>query len=58
LIGGSVAQSASLFLDAARDHYAALLTGSGHRPLARISIAQLGPDAGIIGAALLARSLV
>ena len=55
VIGGGVSESAALFLDQAREHYAALLTGSGYRTLARIRTAQLGSDAGIIGAALLAR---
>ncbi|MGQ0775359.1 MAG: ROK family protein [Pseudonocardiales bacterium] len=57
VLGGAVSQSAPLFLDEAREHYAALVTGSGYRPLARIRTAQLGAEAGIVGAALLARSL-
>ncbi|MGH4026082.1 MAG: ROK family protein [Pseudonocardiaceae bacterium] len=57
VIGGGVSESAALFLDEAREHYAALMTGSGYRTLARIRTAQLGSDAGIVGAALLARSV-
>lgn len=56
IIGGGVSESAPLFLDAAREHYATVLTGAGHRPLARILTAALGDDAGLVGAALLARS--
>jgi glucokinase len=59
VIGGGVSESAPLFLDEAREHYAAVLTGAGHRPLARIRTAQLGgDDAGIVGAAALARDLL
>lgn len=54
VIAGGVSESAPLFLDDARDHYASVLTGAGHRPLARIRTAQLGGDAGIVGAAALA----
>jgi glucokinase len=56
VIGGGVSESAPLFLDAAREHYARVLTGAGYRPLARIRTAQLGDDAGVVGAALLAAS--
>jgi glucokinase len=59
VIGGGVSESAPLFLDEAREHYARIVTGAGHRPLARIRTAQLGgDDAGIVGAAALARDLV
>lgn len=59
VVGGGVAGSAPLFLDEAREHYANVVTGAGHRPLARIRAAQLGGDeAGIVGAATLARDLV
>jgi glucokinase len=57
VIGGGVARSASLFLDDARAHYVAQLTGAGYRPLARIHTARLGAEAGIVGAALLAGDL-
>lgn len=57
VIGGAVSESAPLFLDEAREHYAAVVTGSGYRRLARIRTTQLGVEAGIVGAALLARSV-
>lgn len=58
VVGGGVSESAPLFLDDAREHYAAVVTGAGHRPLARIRTAQLGGDeAGMVGAASLARDL-
>ncbi|WP_367130960.1 ROK family protein [Saccharothrix sp. HUAS TT1] len=57
VIGGGVSESAPLFLDDARERYAAVVTGSGHRPLARIRTAQLGDDAGIVGVASLARDV-
>jgi len=58
VVGGGVSESAPLFLDEAREHYANVVTGAGHRPLARIRTAQLGgDDAGIVGAAALARDL-
>lgn len=55
VVGGGVSGSAPLFLDDAREHYAHALTGAKHRPLARIRSAQLGDQAGVIGAAELAR---
>lgn len=54
VIGGGVSESAPLFLDEAREHYAAMVTGAGHRPLARIRPAQLGDDSAIVGVATLA----
>lgn len=50
-----MARSAALFLDDAREHYARTVTGAGYRPLARVRTAQLGEQAAIVGAALLAR---
>ncbi|MFC4602174.1 ROK family protein [Rhodococcus kronopolitis] len=58
VIAGGVASSAALFLDDARASYARLVTGAGHRPLARIRATQLGGAAAMIGAADLARALV
>ncbi len=55
VIGGGVSESAPLFLDAAREHYAARLTGAGRRPLARVRTAELGSAAAVVGAAELAR---
>lgn len=57
VIGGGVSESAPMFLDDARDHYQAKITGAGYRPLARIRTAQLGDDAGLVGAATLAADL-
>ncbi|GLZ39203.1 ROK family protein [Actinokineospora sp. NBRC 105648] len=57
VIGGGVSESAPLFLDAARDHYQTLITGAGHRPLARLRTAHRGDDAGLVGAATLAAGL-
>ena len=56
VLAGGVGASSGLFLDEARDHYGALLTGSGHRRLARIRATQLGEAAGVIGASAIARS--
>lgn len=58
VLAGGVASSSGLFLDDARDHYARALTGSGHRPLARIRTTQLGEAAAMVGAADLARALL
>ena len=55
VIGGGVSESAPLFLDEAREHYARMVTGAGRRPLARIRTAQLGEAAAVVGAAQLAR---
>ena len=56
VVAGGVSSSAPLFLDEAREEYAAAVTGHGHRPLARIRTTQLGEAAGMIGAAELART--
>ncbi len=58
IVAGGVVESAPMFLDQACEHHAAVVTGAGHRPLARIRAAQLSEDSGIVGAALLARSLL
>jgi glucokinase len=55
VIGGGVSHSADLFFDAAREEYTRRVVGRGHRPLADIRIAELGPSAGLVGAADLAR---
>ncbi len=57
VIGGGVSQAGELLLlDPARQMFAECLTGRGYRPLARIELAQLGPDAGLVGAADIART--
>ncbi len=58
VIGGGVSESAPLFLDEAREHYARMVTGAGRRPLARIRTAQLGDSAAVVGAARLAREVL
>jgi len=56
VLAGGVATSSSQFLARATDKYAELVTGAGHRPLARIRSTELGEAAGMIGAAELARA--
>ena len=55
VIGGGVADAGELLLSPARDTFASVLSGRGHRPAAEIVGAQLGSEAGLIGAADLAR---
>jgi glucokinase len=55
VIGGGVAEAGDLLLSAGRESYSAVLTGRGYRPLADVVPAQLGAQAGLIGAADLAR---
>jgi glucokinase len=55
VVGGGVSDAGELLLAPARETYAAALTGRGHRPVAGIVAATLGAEAGLIGAADLAR---
>lgn len=55
VVGGGVSVAGDLLLGPARTAYAAALTGRGHRPAAGIRRAELGPRAGLVGAADLAR---
>jgi glucokinase len=55
VIGGGVSAAGDLLLVSARETFKRQLTGRGYRPEARIVAAQLGNDAGLIGAADLAR---
>ncbi len=56
VIGGGVSEAGEeLLLDPARRMFAESLTGRGFRPAAQIALAELGPDAGLVGAADLAR---
>ncbi len=55
VIGGGVSAAGDLLLGPARETYRRQLPGRGYRPEARIEAAQLGNDAGVIGAADLAR---
>jgi glucokinase len=56
VIGGGVAEAGELLLTPARDTFGISLSGRGHRPVADVVWASLGADAGLIGAADLARS--
>ncbi|MEY9214021.1 ROK family glucokinase [Thermobifida halotolerans] len=57
VIGGGVCEADELLLAPARTHFGRALTGRGHRPEARIVRAALGNEAGLIGAADLARDV-
>lgn len=55
VIGGGVSAAGDLLLEPTRAAFASQLTGRGHRPVLDIRPARLGNDAGLIGAADLAR---
>lgn len=55
VIGGGVSAAGDMWLSAAREEFAHVLTGRGFRPQAAVELAALGPDAGLVGAADLAR---
>jgi glucokinase len=55
VIGGGVSEAGELLLRPAREEYAHTLTGRGFRPVAAIEAAAFGADAGLVGAADLAR---
>lgn len=58
VIGGGVSEAGELLLRPAREAFATSLTGRGFRPAAPVRLAALGPDAGLVGAADLARRRV
>jgi glucokinase len=58
VIGGGVSAAGRLFIRAAEEEFMQTLTGRGFRPFARIRLAALGPAAGLVGAADLARLAV
>jgi glucokinase len=58
VIGGGVSAAGELLLRPAREEFEHTLTGRGFRPVARVALAALGPDAGLVGAAELARASV
>ena len=55
VIGGGLCDAGELLVAPARKAFARNLTGRGFRPAARIELAALGPNAGLIGAADLSR---
>ena len=55
IIGGGVSEAGELLVGPARETFQAMLTARDHRPTAAVRVAQLGQDAGLIGAADLAR---
>jgi glucokinase len=55
VIGGGVSEAGDLLLNPARQAFGESLTGRGFRPAAGILLAELGPQAGLVGAADLAR---
>ena len=56
LLGGGVSDAGDLLLLPTREAFRARLTGAGNRPEAEVRLAELGNDAGIVGAADLART--
>jgi glucokinase len=55
VIGGGVSDAGELLLAPARESFRKTLTGRGFRPMPQILKAALGPEAGLVGAADLAR---
>jgi glucokinase len=55
VIGGGVSAAGEILLRPAREEFENSLTGRGFRPTAAVTVAALGPEAGLIGAADLAR---
>lgn len=55
VIGGGVSAAGEILLRPAREEFEHSLTGRGFRPAAAVTLAALGPEAGLIGAADLAR---
>ncbi|MDE9366761.1 ROK family glucokinase [Luteipulveratus sp. YIM 133132] len=58
VIGGGVSAAGDLLLDPARESFRRHLAGRGYRPEARIKAARLRNEAGLVGAADLARAAV
>jgi glucokinase len=56
IIGGGLSEAGELLIDPTRQAFARSLTGRGHRNEPVIAQAELGPNAGFIGAADMARS--
>jgi glucokinase len=58
VVGGGVSDAGELLLTPAREAFRRTLTGRGFRPEATLRLAALGPDAGLVGAADLARGVI
>jgi glucokinase len=58
VIGGGLSEAGDLLIVPARETFRRSLTGRGFRPFADVKRAHLGPDAGLVGAADLARRRV
>jgi glucokinase len=58
IIGGGLSDAGDLLLEPARRAFSSRLPGRGYRTEPPIVAAELGPDAGFIGAATLARDLL
>jgi glucokinase len=58
LVGGGLIAAGDLLLNPVRDQFDDLVLAADHRPPVRIEAARLGPEAGAIGAALLAGDLL
>jgi glucokinase len=56
IVGGGVADAGELLMAPARTAFASQLTGGKNRPVAEIRLADLGNEAGLVGAADLARA--
>src|SRR4051812_724098 len=55
LVGGGVSEAGDLLLEPVRTAFRSRLPGSAYRPIADVRCAELGNDAGLVGAADLAR---
>ncbi|MCL1800551.1 MAG: ROK family glucokinase [Promicromonosporaceae bacterium] len=55
VVGGGVAEVGELIMESAREGFKDRLSALGHRPIAEFRVAETGNDAGLIGAADLAR---
>jgi glucokinase len=58
LVGGGLVEAGDLLLEPVREAYHGLVLAADHRPAVRIEPALLGPEAGAVGAALLAGDLL
>ena len=58
VVSGGVSATGDLLLDPARRRLAASLLGAGHREPPPVIVGELGPAAGVVGAAMAARDLL